>query len=268
MSFKSRTSSNKPAFQSQDYRRQKPHHTHFLDDYQPSLFVSPIECNVSRGCLMDYFEQFGRVRSVTVKQGKFHDFAIIHFDHWHLQFSERLREDLYNGVPARLFYEDRRRDRHTWKVSEYKERERQSKLAASPAIKAPVVIQTAPAPTDEELRIAKSTETTLKVEKSLAKVTSSVRKTRFSPKVEVAVPQAQEVLDEAEAFLAETFSQLRLDKEAGQVSPVVQEDEEEVSAYEQFSADNSSTEQVVFKVDYGEVPPARKRGRKIIIKKL
>ena len=181
--------------QSQDYRRQKPHHTHFLDDYQPSLFVSPIDCDVSRGFMLDYFEQFGRVRSATVKQGKFHDFAIIHFDHWHLQFSERLREDLYNGVPARLFYEDRRRDRHTWTVSEYKERERQVKPATK-MVNAPVAIQTAPAPTYEELHMDKNTETRLKDEKSL----SSGRKTRFSPKVEVAPPQTQEVL--AEAFLA------------------------------------------------------------------
>ena len=263
MSFKSRPSSNKPAAQSQDYCRQKPHHTHFLDDYQPSLFVSPIDCDVSRGCLMDYFEQFGRVRSVTVKQGKFHDFAIIHFDHWHLQFSERLREDLYNGVPARLFFEDRRRERHTWKVSEYKERERQAK-SATKMVNAPVAIQTAPAPTAEELRMAKSKEAAPKVETSLP----GGRKTRFSPKVEIAVPQAQEFLDEAEEFLAKTFSQMRLDKETGQVSPVVQEEEEEVPAYEQFSTDNTQSEQVVFKVDYGEVPPARKRGRKIIIKKL
>jgi len=262
MSFKSRPSSNKPAAQSQDYRRQKPHHTHFLDDYQPSLFVSPIECSVSRGCLMDYFEQFGRVRSVTVKQGKFHDFAIIHFDHWHLQFSERLREDLYNGVPARLFYEDRRQDRHTWKVSEYKERERQVKPETK-MVNAPVVIQTAPAPTTEELRTAKSIEAAPKVETSLA----NGRKTRFSPKVEVAPPKAQEVLDEAEAFLAETFSQLRLDKEDGQVVQEEEEEEEDTPVYERFSTDNPS-EQVVFKVDYGEVPPARKRGRKIIIKNL
>lgn len=267
MSSKARshtTQSSRP--QSQDYRRQKPHNTHFLDDYQPSLFVSPIDCDVSREFLLDYFEQFGRVRSVIVKQGKFHDFAIIHFDHWHLQFSERLREDLYNGVPAKLFFEDRRRDRHTWKVSEYKERERQVKPATK-MVNAPVAIQTAPAPAPsvEELCMAKSIEAAPKVETSFAKVTISGRKTRFSPKVEVAVPQAQEVLDEAEAFLAKTFSQMRFDTEA---SPVVQEKEEEVPAYEQFSVDNSSTERVGFNVDYGEVPPARKRGRKIIIKRL
>ena len=259
MSSKARsqtTQSSRPW--SQDYLRKNPHHTHFLDDYQPSLFVSPIDCDVSRGFLLDYFEQFGRVRSVTVKQGKFHDFAIIHFDHWHLQFSERLREDLYNGVPAKLLFEDRRRERHTWKVSEYKERERQVKPVAAPATKAP-------APTTEELRMAKSKEAAPKVETSFAKVTISCRKTRFSPKVEVAVPQAQEVLDEAEAFLVKTFSQMRFDTESSQV---VQEDEEEVPAYEQFSADNSSTEQVGFNVDYGEVPQARKRGRKIIIKRL
>jgi len=245
--------------------------------------------------MLDYFEQFGRVRSATVKQGKFQDFAIIHFDHWHLQFSERLREDLYNGVPARLFYEDRRRERHTWKVVEYKERERPSRSsnikqdAQATKAPAPVVkeIKTAPAPTAEELRMAKSTEPALKVDKSLP----NGRKTRFSPKVEVApteavavpapAPQSEE-LDLAADFLAETFSQLNLTSRRGeqfeadcpeysrgsvQEKQEEEEEEEDTPVYERFSTDNPS-EQVIFKVDYGEIPPARKRGRKIIIKKL
>ena len=304
MSSKARSQTMQSARpQSQDYRRQKPHHTHFLDDYQPSLFVSPIDCDVSRGFLLDYFEQFGRVRSVTVKPGKFHDFAIIHFDHWHLQFSERLREDLYNGVPARLFYEDRRRERHTWKVSEYKERERSTKpskpATKAPATKAPTPavkeIKTAPAPMAkapmaeapmaeapmaEELRMAKSTEVVLKVEKSLA----NGRKTRFSPKIEVAptapAPQSEE-LDLAADFLTKTFSQLNLTSRRGEQFEAdcpefsrgsvqekqEEEEEEDTQVYERFSTDNPC-EEVIFKVDYGEVPPARKRGRKIIIKKL
>ena len=299
MSSKARSQTMQSARpQSQDYRRQKPHHTHFLDDYQPSLFVSPIDCDVSRGFLLDYFEQFGRVRSATVKQGKFQDFAIIHFDHWHLQFSERLREDLYNGIPAKLVYEDRRRERHNWKVVEYKERERPARYSnvkpAAPATKAPATavkeIKTAPAPMAEELRMAKSTEPALKVEKSLP----NGRKTRFSPKVEVVPAPApapapalqseeflSEELDLAADFLTKTFSQLNLTSRRGEQFEAdcpefsrgnvqekqEEEEEEDTPVYERFSTDNPC-EEVIFKVDYGEVPPARKRGRKIIIKRL
>jgi len=102
------------------------------DDYQPVLFVSPIERWMTWEYLYDEFNatRLGRVGQVIIKSGTYNDFAIIHFLRWTNKASREL-EILRKGKSFNLTYQyDNEGREQFWKVSEYKPRN----VSAAPVV--------------------------------------------------------------------------------------------------------------------------------------
>jgi hypothetical protein len=112
--------------QYQDRRRPR-NQVDLLEEYQPTLFLSPIPRHVSSRDVGDAVQRMrlGTVGGVVVKQGKYVDYAIVTMSHWDLRASAKLRNLMYGGGFMKVFYGEN----SYWKATEYKSKPRQAPAA-------------------------------------------------------------------------------------------------------------------------------------------
>ena len=233
-----------------------------LDNYTPSLYVSPIERSTTRQDLIDYFDQFGRVGRVFIKEGKHSDFAIIHFERWFIRDTIKFREDLKHGEYIRRYYgHTQQRDHNNnpqkfWKIVEFKENFR--KIPAKPD--QPRSSAAAPRRAHAQASVAAASN----LNANAAEFTP--RASEFTPRTPDGSPPPSSRLsrDEAEAAataLLNSIASSPLDNLSETDEDAADSDGSNCQRYNSDECQERPT-----RMDYGEVPASRKR--RVIIKKM